>query len=371
VRIGILSPVAGFQGGIERLSFELARGLRGRGHRVVLLPGGRPGLDPGRFQGAFDAFQPGEPLDVVLAQKALDLEALDAAGDAPVVLAAHDHDHTCPRAHRYLPLTKEPCHRAPGVGCALRGCLLVRRSGGCLPFGLADLWALLDDLRRLALRGGFLACSDYIGARLQDAGVPASRIRVARPCPAEDDAPLLPRPTAPRLLFVGQLLRGKGVAHAIDALRWLPGAHLTVVGDGPSRQELEAQARRVAPGRVTFEGFVPAEQVHRHYDRASVVLVPSHWPEPFGMIGVEAMRRGRPVIGADHGGIPEWLTDGEGGFKFTPGDPRALAAAAGRALAETGRGGRARAAAQARFSHERYLAQVEEALASAAGGRGA
>ncbi len=223
---------------------------------------------------------------------------------------------------------------------------------------------LKSNLQRLAARGRFVACSNYIADRLVEAGVPRGRVLVAHPSPPGSALQTRPPPREPRLLFVGQLLRGKGVAHAIEALRWLPRVTLTVVGDGPSRRELEEQAHRVAPGRVRFEGFLPGEQVDRCYDEASVVLVPSHWPEPFGMTGIEAMRRARPVVGAAHGGIPEWLPEGTAGYLFRPGDPRSLALAVQRALGDASLGERARAFVQRAFPHERYLLQLEEALAA-------
>lgn len=366
MRIGILTPVAGFQGGIERLSYELARGLRGRGHRVELLPGGAPGRDAEAFAAAFDPREPGGRLDVVLAQKTLDPSALAPLGDVPLVLAAHDHDHTCPRSHRYLPLGHEPCHRAPGAACVAHGCVVVRRRDGLLPLALVNPFSRRPALAALAARGSLLACSEYIAKNLREAGAPAGRVHVAHPSPPDEARPITPRPRAPRLLFVGQLLRGKGVQHAIDALAWVPGATLDIAGDGPSRRELEAQAQRAAPGRVRFHGQVAAGEVNTLYDRASVVLVPSHWPEPFGMTGIEAMRRARPVVGADHGGIPEWLQDGVGGFLFAPGDARSLAAAARLALDHPDLGDRALSFVRERFPHERYLDQIEKNLADAA-----
>jgi glycosyltransferase involved in cell wall biosynthesis len=80
-----------------------------------------------------------------------------------------------------------------------------------------------------------------------------------------------------------------------------------------------------------------------------VLVVPSRWPEPFGMIGVEAMRRGRVTVGAAHGGIPEWLADGVTGVTFRPGDVADLARATRDALRVETYGSRAeRAVAKAR-----------------------
>jgi len=66
--------------------------------------------------------------------------------------------------------------------------------------------------------------------------------------------------------------------------------------------------------RVQFRGFVPPDELQGFYVDASVFVVPSVWPEPFGMVGPEAMRYGLPVVAFDAGGIKEWLIHGENGF---------------------------------------------------------
>ena len=102
------------------------------------------------------------------------------------------------------------------------------------------------------------------------------------------------------------------------------------------------------------------------YDRARLVVVPSRWPEPFGMVGVEAMRRARPVVGARHGGIPEWLADTVTGWMFEPCTHRDLARVLQRAVksphyAETA--ARARESATTRFSFAGMLDQLETVIA--------
>jgi glycosyltransferase involved in cell wall biosynthesis len=195
------------------------------------------------------------------------------------------------------------------------------------------------------------------------AGVPTSRIRVIHPVPPDDGAAVSRRPAAPRLLAIGQLVRGKGFDIAVDALAHLPrDVTLTIAGDGPDRDEIRRRAARVVPGRVDLLGYVAPASLSTVYDAASVVVVPSRWPEPFGMVGIEAMRRGRPVAGAAHGGIPEWLEDGAAGRLFAPGDPSALGAAVGALLADAAAGERARAFVHERFSHERMVGEVEDLL---------
>jgi glycosyltransferase involved in cell wall biosynthesis len=119
---------------------------------------------------------------------------------------------------------------------------------------------------------------------------------------------------------------------------------------------------------VTFLGALPPDATTAVIDRARVVVVPSRWPEPFGMVGVESMLRGRPVVAARHGGIPEWLHEGEAGVGFRPGDHADLAAAIRQALAPGSYERRASAGARlaaTAFPFEAMIDAVERELRAA------
>lgn len=378
MRLGMVVPTFGFAGGIERHAHDLAAALSTRGHSVTLVHGPRAGRDQEAYIKPFAGVVPladpaaGRGLDVVYAHKATDVRDIAVLAGIPMIIAAHDHDLTCIRSHRYLPLGHAPCHRPPGVACVLFGCVVVRdrRPGSLLPIALSSPFALRNRVLELADRGPLVACSRYVASGLIAAGVPSSRVHAIHTVPPEDPAPLTPRPREKRLVAAGQLLRGKGFWLPIQALHHLPAdVTLDIVGDGPMRAELSSLADKLAPGRVRFLGYVPPSQLSAVYDSASVVVVPSHWPEPFGMVGIEAMRRARPVIGSDHGGIPEWLTDGEGGFVFSPGDPRDLARAAEALLDDPDAGERAWEAAVRRFPYRRLVDTIEALLSATAAGR--
>jgi glycosyltransferase involved in cell wall biosynthesis len=378
MNLGMMVPTLGFAGGIERHAHDLAVALRSRGHAVTLLYGAHKGRDPEAYSEPFARAVSASDrscargLDVVYAHKARSTSDLASIGDVPAMVAAHDHDLTCVRSHRYLPLGQVPCHRPPGVSCVLFGCVVIRdrRPGARLPVMLSSPFALRDRLLELAERAPLVACSRYVASGLVAAGVPPDRVNVVHPLPTDDPAPLAPRPRARRLATAGQLLRGKGMWLPIEALSFLPAdVTLDIAGEGPMRAELEALAQRVAPGRVRFMGYVPPSQIGAIYDASSVVVVPSHWPEPFGMVGVEAMRRARPVVGAGHGGIPEWLKDGEGGLTFAPGDARDLARAARALFDDPEAGERARDAAVTRFPYTRMVDRLEALLERVAAGR--
>ena len=78
--------------------------------------------------------------------------------------------------------------------------------------------------------------------------------------------------------------------------------------------------------RVFFKGFVSPDEIAIFYRECSVVAVSSVWPEPFGAVGLEAMRFGLPVVAFDAGGIREWLTNGHNGFLVPWMDRAAFAA---------------------------------------------
>ncbi|WP_205698108.1 glycosyltransferase family 4 protein [Conexibacter sp. SYSU D00693] len=148
-------------------------------------------------------------------------------------------------------------------------------------------------------------------------------------------------PSAPRDAFgwrlacIGRVEERKGLAHAIEALARLPErATLTVVGGGDHahRAELEALAARLGLGaRVRFTG--PVDDVGTAYAAADAVVFPVTWQEPFGLVPLEAMAVGRPVVSTATGGAAEYLEDGGNALVVAPGDPEAIAAAV-RRLAE-------------------------------------
>ena len=78
---------------------------------------------------------------------------------------------------------------------------------------------------------------------------------------------------------------------------------------------------------VHFLGAIPRNELTRRYRLAQLVVVPSIWPEPFGLVGLEAMSVGTPVVGSGRGGMSDWLTHGHNGLVADPTDTEAFAAA--------------------------------------------
>jgi glycogen(starch) synthase len=131
---------------------------------------------------------------------------------------------------------------------------------------------------------------------------------------------------AGRLVSVGGTEQ-KGVSVAIHAVSTLPKWRLHVLGDGPFRQELERLAERLGvASRVSFHGRLRRELALRYMNAADVVAMPSLY-EPFGMVWLEAIAVGTPVVATQVGGPKEYLHSGRDCLLVPPGDVEALASA--------------------------------------------
>jgi glycosyltransferase involved in cell wall biosynthesis len=130
------------------------------------------------------------------------------------------------------------------------------------------------------------------------------------------------------LVYVGRLVSDKGVDLLIEGLSILRSlgtrTQLTIVGDGPERGNLEKQIAELNLGAaVEFVGSRTGSQLAEILNRHRILVVPSRWPEPFGIVAVEAIACGCAVVGSDHGGLPEAI--GPCGITFPNNDGRALA----------------------------------------------
>lgn len=123
-------------------------------------------------------------------------------------------------------------------------------------------------------------------------------------------------PEAPLLLYIGRLSAEKEIDRIKPVLQAIPGARLALVGDGPYRAELEAH---FADTPTHFVGYLAGEDLASAYASADAFVFPSR-TETLGLVLLEAMAAGCPVVAANSGGIPDIVTDGVNGFLFDPQD---------------------------------------------------
>jgi glycosyltransferase involved in cell wall biosynthesis len=217
--------------------------------------------------------------------------------------------------------------------------------------------------RRVLRRATSLAISRAIAESL-----PVPSILVGNPYDEKvfTDSPAPPR--ARELIFVGRLVSDKGAGLLLDALKLVnPKPQLTIVGDGPERPALEKQVEDLQlQAQVEFAGSRHGEQLADLLRRHEILVVPSLWQEPFGIVALEGIACGCVAIGSAGGGLSEAI--GPCGVTFPNGDPRALADAIGRLLADPAERDRLRQSAPAhlaRFTPRRIAAVYLEAMTKA------
>ncbi|MGI0491089.1 glycosyltransferase [Alkalinema pantanalense CENA528] len=123
-------------------------------------------------------------------------------------------------------------------------------------------------------------------------------------------------PEDPLLLYVGRLGAEKEIDRIKPVLEAIPNARLALVGDGPNRKNLEAH---FAGTCTHFVGYLSGKELGAAYASADAFIFPSR-TETLGLVLLEAMAAGCPVIAANSGGIPDIVTDGVNGFLFEPQD---------------------------------------------------
>ena len=293
------------RGGIEIFAERHIANLRANGHDVDVAH---------TLPEDFSAY------DEVIVHKCTDVSALGMFPPEKTVYYVHDHEPICPRTYAYTPFRRN-CTRASG----LWPCLLC--APVCRSWRAAFGRVLVQGRRKrtMARFRRIVVISEFMKGRLVANGMPAAKIIVEPPtipCPSPSANRQLPDKID--LLFVGQLVRGKGVQLLLDAMARMKAARtLDVVGTGNMAVELRAQSERLGLGsRVRWHGF--QENPHEWMSAAKCVVVPSFWQEPYGLVAAEAVALGKDVVAFAVGGLPE-ACQGKATL-VPPGDIDALAA---------------------------------------------
>jgi glycosyltransferase involved in cell wall biosynthesis len=169
------------------------------------------------------------------------------------------------------------------------------------------------------------------------------------------------RPDGPLLLYVGRLSAEKNVARLLELFPAIPGMRLAIVGDGPLRRELE---RQFAATATVFTGYLEGEALAQAYASADLFVMPSE-TETLGLVLMEAMAAGCPVVACRAGGVPDAVRDGASGdgatgFLFDPGRPSSCVETVLRAYRSNGRLSAVRARARQDVERHSWAASTEK-----------
>lgn len=255
-------------------------------------------------------------------------------GMVPSVRFVHGFKLVCPDGRKMLKSIGRVCTFPMGFLCQLRAYRYQ-----CMPRNPAAGLPLLRKCRRsLSLhraRSHVVVASRFMAKIMLENGMLEAKLQVI---PYFTDLPTLEATAGldspPRILALGRITKEKGFASLLRAYqKFRDRALLTIVGDGPELVNLRELAEKTQiASRVEFPGWLQHEQLEVLYRQSVMVVVPSIWPEPFGIIGIEAMSYGKPVVAFEVGGIPDWLKHGETGYLVPPQNESRLASRIGELL---------------------------------------
>jgi len=282
---------------------------------------------------------------------------------APSVFFAHDYNGTCISGTKTFRFpVVQPCSRRFGWQCLAH--YFPHRCGGLSPVTMFKLYGLQSRRQENLHRyDAIVTHSDHMLAELIKHGLSPRRAYnfpyYVQPADSNGSPPSAPLPLAeianatntanptdvapqlesPRavsansdlhLLFSGRMEYLKGGHVFIDALPEVAAAldrrlRVTFAGDGRERNALERQAATLRNGKlaIDFPGWVDRGRIETLLKNCDLLVVPSLWPEPFGLVGPEAGNYGVPVAAFNVGGIHDWLLDGVNGFLASGSPPTA------------------------------------------------
>jgi glycosyltransferase involved in cell wall biosynthesis len=336
MRILHINPPARPVGGTETYIASLMRAQMDRGDEVALAhtdSATELGDDlayislPSGSREALDPIERWDPELVHIHGDALSVEVEARVEDrCAVVRSHHNISFVCAAGTHYF-RDGTICTRAHGPGClanlVLKGCA-----------HRVDLRVPVSQHRRnnrqlplFRSAAANVVYSAYVKSLAVQNGLPAERCHVI-PYFVERLAEPPSQAPRPNIAFVGRVARYKGLDLLLTALEQTSASwdRLFVVGDGWDVDYCMRLAERLAiADHVDFLGWRDPTEVADVLAASRVVVVPSRWPEPFGIVGIEAMAQARPVIGSRVGGIPDWLAHRETGLLVAPGDANELA----------------------------------------------
>jgi len=358
MRIALLSNFWYRVGGLERVMLADAAGLTERGNEVAPFASAHPLNEPtpfaeyfppnvdhgslGRGLGvagkaataarlfsnrraasAFERFAGQFSPDVVHqhgVSRQLSPSVLERAHSLglPTVLSLHDYSLRCPAgtlSRTGAPVCIETSCAGHRYDRAVRfACVHDSRAASAL--AAVELLAARAFRRYERSVDLFLVPSAYVGRRMVESGLPSDRVRVM--VNAVEAPPEAPHEAGSYVLAFGRLVRVKGFELVVETARQLPEQRFIIAGGGPEQSVLEGQAAGLV--NIEFSGLLGSEKIKELVRGALAVMVPSEWPEPFGMVVLEAWREDRPVIVTRRGALPEIVDDGRTGITIEAGD---------------------------------------------------
>ena len=255
-------------------------------------------------------------------------------GECPAVFTMHNHSAYCPSGTKYLAATGASCDRPMSpLGCAwghfVDGCGS-RRPHQVLQ-GLKNSYNDLAILQKHKIP--VIAVSKFVQDQLIRHGISAERVTTLHHGTSEPKISHQPLTReihqAQRILYVGRIVPYKGLDWLLKSLANVDShIHLDIAGEGWDRPQIERLAGKLGVAqRIVWHGWCDSPKLESLYQQCFAVIVPSVWPEPAGLVTLEAYARYRPVIASNLGGIPDYVCPNKTGILVEANHINQLAAA--------------------------------------------
>ncbi|MGH7491783.1 MAG: glycosyltransferase family 4 protein [bacterium] len=240
----------------------------------------------------------------------------------PIIQTVHQYKLVCPNYRLFIDRDRRICEKCLGgkfYHPVLEKCHQDSRAASFLIAleSYVHKWMRVYDHIDL-----FHVPSTFMGDKLRAGGVAAERIRHLFYTIKLKDYAYHPE-FKDYFIYFGRLSGEKGIATLLQAMRAFKGSRLKIIGGGPEEGRLKALAKELRVG-VDFVGAKHGEELKSLVANARFIVVPSEWYENSPLVIYEAFAMGKPVIGADLGGITELINPGQDGYLFPAGNAPAL-----------------------------------------------
>lgn len=345
MKIAFITNSLSFTGGVGKYSCSLAHSLSGAGHEILVIHDDA-GASPQIFKTVYipksslygsEAADATPKVMTALNQFSPDIVHVQACMNYtlekeirrtyPAVKSLHVYDF-CPSGTKFHFANQKACCHKPGFMCIPR-MLYKRCSKDKNPSTLWMFYRRAKDSHMNDIQySKMLVASEYVKKQALQAGYQPAQLEVL---PYYTSFPLAAAETNAEsgdkiFMATGRMLLEKGFDKLLNAaalLKETPGWKIVFDGHGAELNNLKQQAHRLGLEKhAEFPGWLSPEKHEELYRKSYAVLVPSIWPEPFGLVGIEAMSYGKPVIAFQSGGIPDWLKENENGYLVPAGDVR-------------------------------------------------
>jgi glycosyltransferase involved in cell wall biosynthesis len=233
----------------------------------------------------------------------------------PIIRSFHDLRFTCPGYGKYWYSTDQTCQSACGFSC-----YYLAFKEKC---GSRNPWIISQNLRRIRLErklmlnrySKIIVMSGFVKYELQKLGIPDSKIIIVRYF--SRFRPVYPFKTKDppyKILWVGRISKTKGISYFLELAKSVQNKFpnrfsFEIIGDGIDRKTLDFS-------NVVYHGWQSKAQLLGHFRESFLLVFTSIYPEAFGLVGIEALSQGVPVLAFDVGGVKDWLKNGVNGFLF-------------------------------------------------------